>query len=82
MPTIKYSPWAKLTISMTPKMMVSPRATMASTMPNSRPDTRALSKISMNGVLYGGQRYRVQGSRKENRITAAVDLNRYGHSNP
>ena len=49
MPIIKNSPWAKFTMSITPKMMVRPRAT--------RPDHahhqtgyQALSKISMNRV--------------------------------
>ena len=47
MPIIRNSPWAKLTISITPKMIVRPRATIASTMPNKSPAAIELRRISM-----------------------------------
>ena len=66
MPIIKNSPWAKLTISITPKMIVRPRATMARTMPNKSPATIELRRISISKNNYlevSGVRFRVSGFR-------------------
>ena len=52
MPIMRNSPWAKLTMSMTPKMIVSPNATIARTMPSNRPATMELSRISITTCLF------------------------------
>jgi hypothetical protein len=47
-PTMRNSPWAKFTIFITPKIMASPKATRAKSIPISNPDIVAGKNNSIN----------------------------------